>query len=69
MNKVISLAILVAGLILLYFGYNEQQSLASEASEMVTGQPTDNAIWFLIAGAIATIVGLGGLLYGLKNKS
>jgi len=68
MNKVISLAILVAGLLLLYFGWNEKQSAASEVSEMVTGQPTDNAMWFLIAGAVVTIIGLGGLIHGLTRK-
>ncbi|MCS4307174.1 multisubunit Na+/H+ antiporter MnhB subunit [Rheinheimera pacifica] len=62
MNKILGLAILVAGIILLYFGYNEYNSAASQVTEVVTGSPTDNAIWFLIGGAIAAIVGLGVLL-------
>lgn len=63
MNKIISLAILVAGVILLWFGWQEKQSVASQASELVTNQPTDNAMWFLIAGAVAAIIGIGGLLF------
>ena len=59
MNKIIGLALLVAGAILLYFGYTEYNSTASQATEMVTGNPTDNAIWFLVGGAVAAIVGLG----------
>lgn len=59
MNKIIGLALLVAGGILLYFGYTEYNSAASKVTEVVTGNPTDNAIWFLIGGAIAAIVGLG----------
>jgi multisubunit Na+/H+ antiporter MnhC subunit len=62
MNKIIGLAILVAGAILLYFGYTEYNSTASEVTEMVTGNPTDNAIWFLVGGAVAAIVGLGIIL-------
>lgn len=62
MNKIVGLALLVAGVILLYFGYNEYNSIASEATEFVTGKPTDNSIWFLIGGAIAAIIGIGALL-------
>ncbi|MGI5309696.1 DUF3185 family protein [Rheinheimera sp. WS51] len=62
MNKIIGLALLVAGVILLYFGYNEYNSTASEVTELVTGSPTDNAIWFLVGGAIAAIIGIGALL-------
>lgn len=62
MNKIIGLAILVAGLILLYFGYTEYNSTASQVTEVVTGNPTDNTVWFLVAGAVAAIVGVGALL-------
>ena len=62
MNKIIGLAILVAGVILLYFGYTEYNSTASKVTEVVTGNPTDNAIWFLVGGAVASIVGLGVIL-------
>lgn len=68
MNKFVSLAILVAGLIILYFGWQERESALGQASEAITGQPTDNALWFLIVGAILTIVGIGGVLTGLKKK-
>ncbi|MCC5856341.1 MAG: DUF3185 family protein [Idiomarina sp.] len=67
MNRILSLAILVAGLIMLYFGWQEKESFAGQASEALTGQPTDNAMWFLIAGAVAVIVGLGGLAHSLKK--
>ncbi|MGX5914201.1 DUF3185 family protein [Aliidiomarina sp. Khilg15.8] len=69
MDKFISIAILVAGLILLYFGYSETQSVAGEVSEAVTGQPTDNAIWFIIGGAVLAIIGIGGLIRGMSRGS
>lgn len=62
MNKIIGLALIVAGAILLYFGYTEYNSTASQVTEMVTGNPTDNAIWFLVGGAVAAIVGLGFII-------
>lgn len=62
MNKIIGLALLVAGVILLYFGYTEYNSNASQVTEMVTGNPTDNSIWFLVGGAIAAIIGIGALV-------
>lgn len=68
MDKIISIAILVVGIILLYFGYQESQSIASEVSEAFTGQPTDNSIWFIIGGAVLAIIGIGGLVRGATRK-
>lgn len=62
MNKIVGLALVIAGAILLYFGYTEYNSTASQVTEMVTGNPTDNAIWYLVGGAIAAILGLGAIL-------
>ncbi|MBG24404.1 MAG: hypothetical protein CMF22_13255 [Idiomarinaceae bacterium] len=64
MNKVIGIILLVVGIILLYFGYEAYNSPASEISNAVTGEPTDNAMWYLIGGAIAVIVGLYGVVRG-----
>ncbi|KKO49147.1 membrane protein [Arsukibacterium sp. MJ3] len=62
MNKIIGLALLVVGAVLLYFGFNAYNSTASEVTELVTGSPTDNAVWYLVAGGLAAIIGLGVLL-------
>jgi len=59
MGKIAGLAILIAGAILLYFGYTEYNSTASQVTEVVTGNPTDNTVVFLVLGAIAAIVGVG----------
>jgi len=64
MNKAVSLALLVVGIILLYFGYEASQSVGSEVSEAFTGEPTDNAIWFFVGGAVAAVIGLYGLVRG-----
>ena len=57
MNKALSLAILVAGIILLIFGINAHESVASSAKELVTGTPTDKSIWLIVAGVVAILVG------------
>jgi len=61
MNKGISVALLVAGVILLVFGLSAYHSASSDVSRFFTGAPTDKALWLLIGGVIASIAGLLGL--------
>ncbi|MCC5940374.1 MAG: DUF3185 family protein [Balneolaceae bacterium] len=63
MKKMISAGLVVGGLILLYFGYQEYQSIGSEIQEAFTGSPDSSVMWMLIGGAVATIAGLVGLFY------
>ena len=67
MNKTISLAILVGGIVLVIFGVNASNSLSSDISRFFTDAPTDKAIWLLVGGAVVTIVGLMGLLRGSRS--
>jgi hypothetical protein len=57
MNKAFSIAVLVAGIVLLIFGINAHDSIASSAKEAVTGTPTDKSIWLIIGGISAILVG------------
>lgn len=61
-RKMISAGLLVAGILLLYFGYQEYQSIGSEVEEFFTGSPSSKAVWFLVGGGAAAIAGLVGLL-------
>jgi len=63
MNKAASIAILVVGVILLIFGINAHDSLASSAKEVVTGTPTDRSMWLIILGVIGIIIGGLGSLF------
>lgn len=67
MNKTISLALLVGGIILFIYGLNASDSTASGVSRFFTGNPTDKSMWLLIGGAVAAIVGATGLLRGAKT--
>jgi divalent metal cation (Fe/Co/Zn/Cd) transporter len=68
MNKAVSLAILAGGILLLIFGVSASKSLGSDISRFFTGSPTDKAIWMIIGGVVATIIGLVGLLRYSKEK-
>ncbi|MBE7547647.1 MAG: DUF3185 family protein [Planctomycetia bacterium] len=61
MNKVVSLAILAVGILFIILGVSATKSFSSDISRFFTGAPTDEAIWMLIGGAVAVIVGLVGL--------
>jgi hypothetical protein len=58
MNKAFSLALLGGGIVLMIIGINATNSFGSDVSRFFTGSPTDKAIWMLIGGIVATVVGL-----------
>ena len=51
------IALLVIGLVLLYFGYNASQSPAEELSEALTGRFSDETMFYLIGGGVAGVLG------------
>ena len=67
MNRIIGLALIVVGVMLVVFGINATNSFGSDVSRFFTGSPTDKAIWMLIGGVITTIVGLGLTLRSGKH--
>jgi len=64
MNKMISIALLVGGVVLVILGVQATNSFSSDVSRFFTGSPTDKAIWMLIGGIVAGIIGLIGLTRG-----
>jgi len=63
MNKAISLALIVIGIALIGFGVIAMDSFSSDVSRFFTGTPTDKAVWMLIAGIVAAVVGLSGVTF------
>jgi hypothetical protein len=57
-RRAIGIALLAGGVILLFFGFNESQSFASEVSEVFTGSPTDRSMWMIVLGSVAAVAGL-----------
>jgi hypothetical protein len=64
MNRPLSIALLIVGVVLIIYGISASQSFSSDVSRFFTGNPTDKTIWLLIGGVVAAIVGLGGMLRG-----
>lgn len=67
MIKGISIAVLAGGIILLILGINAYNSSSSDISRFFTGSATDKSVWLLVGGAVATVLGLVGLLRGKKT--
>lgn len=57
-TKLIGLICIVAGAILLYFGWQSSQSIGDQLTESLTGRFTDGTLFFIIGGAVAVVVGL-----------
>jgi hypothetical protein len=67
MNKAISLALLIGGIVLIVFGVNESNSFGSDVNRFFNGNPTDKAMWMLVGGAVAAVIGLVTTLRGSKR--
>jgi uncharacterized protein DUF3185 len=67
MNKIVSVALLIGGVVLIIIGINATNSFSSDVSRFFTGSPTDKAVWMLIGGIVAAVAGLIGTLRGSKQ--
>jgi hypothetical protein len=67
MNKTISLALLVGGIILIIYGVSANDSLSGRFTRFFTGSPTDHTIWMLLGGIVAAFLGAAGLTSGTKT--
>jgi hypothetical protein len=57
MNRGLGIALLAVGIVLMVFGLNSSDSISSSFSRFFTGHPTDKAMWLLLGGLAATVVG------------
>ena len=63
MAKIPALAFLIVGVILLVFGFNASESVASEVSTVASGAPSNKSIWLIALGALGVLTGGLGLLF------
>jgi hypothetical protein len=64
MHTLVALAQLARSILLIIFGVSAAQSFSSDLSRFFTGAPADKAIWMLVGGVVASIVGVVGLWRG-----
>ena len=58
MSKLVSLALLVGGIVLIITGFNATNTFISDVSRFLTASPTNRAVWMLIGGIVAALIGL-----------
>lgn len=56
--KIIGMALILLGAVLLYFGYNASQSVTEQLTETLTGRFSDETMLYFLGGAIAIVTGL-----------
>lgn len=56
--KIIGLALIVLGAVVLYFGYSASQSVTEQLTEGLTGRFSDETMLYVLGGAIAIVTGL-----------
>ena len=66
MNKAVSIALIIGGIVLIVLGVQAMDSFGSDVSRFFTGSPTDKAVWMLIGGVVAASVGFFGTVRGSK---
>ncbi len=62
-NQIVGIMLLVAGAILLYFGYEASQSVGEQLRETFTGRFTDSTTWYFVLGGVAAAAGIGLLVF------
>ena len=67
MDKLDSLILLVGGVVLILIGINATNSLGSDVWWFFNSSPTNKAIWVIIGGIVASVVGLIGVIRSAKQ--
>ena len=57
-TKIAGIALVIIGLGLVYWGYQNSGAIGSQISETFTGSPTDKVMSLYISGAASLVVGL-----------
>jgi di/tricarboxylate transporter len=66
-TRILGIALIVAGAIMLYMGWTATESFTEQASDALTGRYTEDTRLYLIGGAVAAIVGFVLLFFGVKR--
>ncbi len=65
--RILGIALLVAGIVALYFGWQASEAPAEQVHEALTGRFTDETMWYFIGGGVAVVVGLVLALFGIRR--
>ena len=66
-NMVLGIILIVVGVVALFFGWNQSQSLVDQAAETFTGRFTESTMWYFFGGAAAIAGGAALLIMGRRR--
>ena len=66
-NMIIGIVLVVVGVVALFFGWNQSQSLVDQAAETFTGRFTESTMWYFFGGAAAIAGGIALMLVGRRR--
>ena len=58
-RRILGLAILAIGIVLIVFGVTATHGMNEELSKAVTGKYTDETMWYIIGGIFLVVIGGG----------
>lgn len=67
-SRLVGVALIVVGAILLYFGYEASQSIAEQARTELTGSYSDATTRYFVGGGGAVVLGLLLAIFGIKTR-
>lgn len=67
-QRIIGIALLAVGVVLLVIGMNSSHSAVDQLSNTFTGRFTDNTTWYIVGGIGVGIAGLALMFSGFKGK-
>ena len=65
-QQIIGLVLLVVGVVLLFLGWQSAEGLDDQVSQAVTGEYTEETLWYSIGGVVAVVVGIALLAFGRR---
>lgn len=68
MKRIIGVALLIVGAVLLYFGLQSTDSFGEKIVEGVTGRYSDGTMGYIIGGAVSAALGLALLVFGRASR-
>lgn len=68
MRNLAGIVVVVVGIVLIVWGANASQSVSSDISRFFTGAVTNKAIYLIVGGAVALVVGASMTWSGRRRR-
>lgn len=65
--RLLGIALIIAGAVLLYFGLQSTDSFGEKIVEGVTGRYSDGTMGYIVGGAVSAVLGVALLVFGKKK--